>query len=634
MGQGLGRRPGHAHRERPGRAPAGPPAFAAGVSTRDPSTRTTWSARWTTACTGGAAPHPPSTRPCTPCRCPARRPPAPRQRHRRRHGRRRGAADQGRSTATGCSGSRGGAPASSSGSTSPPSNGPTRRGGRHPRWPRDHGLGRLQRRGRGELAGGSSTRRRPTSTSKGPPSRSGRAVPERAPLPPAERRRLGRRLGAPLAGGGLHGHADGRALLRRRGRPGVPGRARNCSDWPGWGPRARTISCAPRSARWSSTCLPPSSVVPTSSGCTTLAPATTAPTTSRTTGVTRTRLPRHARRRPGHHPGPGCGHVRLRQGQADGSRLGRVLRQRHQRDAGGRGHLDLRADRREREVPRRVLGARRGQAEAPALPAPPRRPGGPGHRRRQRHRAGHRRSRWRPSGACVVVADLDVGEARRAAAEIGGADVALGVAVDVSRESAVGAAVEGVLLAFGGIDLLVNCAGLSVSKPLLETTEADWDVQHDVMAKGSFLVSKAVARTMIDQGLGGDIVYICLQERGLRRPQQRRLQRSQGGPGPPGPAAGGRAGRRTASASTASIPTASCGAAASSPVGGAPTAPPCTGYPRTSSGRSTPAAPCSSARCCPSTSPRWRWRSPQLQFGHTTGTIVPVDGGVAAAFLR
>ena len=73
-------------------------------------------------------------------------------------------------------------------------------------------------------------------------------------------------------------------------------------------------------------------------------------------------------------------------------------------------------------------------------------------------------------GACVVVADLDLEKSRRAAADIGDADVAVGVAVDVSREPTSAAAVDAALLAFGGIDLLVNCAGLSVSKPLLETT--------------------------------------------------------------------------------------------------------------------------------------------------------------------
>jgi NAD(P)-dependent dehydrogenase (short-subunit alcohol dehydrogenase family) len=47
-----------------------------------------------------------------------------------------------------------------------------------------------------------------------------------------------------------------------------------------------------------------------------------------------------------------------------------------------------------------------------------------------------------------------------------------------------------------------------LSKSLLDTTEADWDLQHAVMAKGSFLVSQAAARVLVDQGLGGDIVYI------------------------------------------------------------------------------------------------------------------------------
>lgn len=111
-------------------------------------------------------------------------------------------------------------------------------------------------------------------------------------------------------------------------------------------------------------------------------------------------------------------------------------------------------------------------------------------------------------GAVVVVADLDLAKAEAAAAEIGGTDVAVGVAADVSKEDAVQAMVDACVLAFGGLDLVVNNAGLSLSKSLLETTEADWDLQHNVMAKGSFLVSKAAARVLIDQGMGGDVVYI------------------------------------------------------------------------------------------------------------------------------
>jgi rhamnulose-1-phosphate aldolase/alcohol dehydrogenase len=116
--------------------------------------------------------------------------------------------------------------------------------------------------------------------------------------------------------------------------------------------------------------------------------------------------------------------------------------------------------------------------------------------------------RFAAEGACVVIADLDAEKARGAAAEIGGTDVAVGVGVDVSDGEAVRTAVDSALLAFGGLDLIVNNAGLSLSRSLLETTERDWDLQHDVMAKGSFLVSQAAARAMIEQRLGGDIVYI------------------------------------------------------------------------------------------------------------------------------
>ena len=111
-------------------------------------------------------------------------------------------------------------------------------------------------------------------------------------------------------------------------------------------------------------------------------------------------------------------------------------------------------------------------------------------------------------GACVVVADLDLEKAQAAAAELGNTDVAIGVAANVADAAGVQAAIDATLLAFGGIDLVVNNAGLSLSKPLLETTEKDWDLQHDVMAKGSFLVSKAAALPLIQQGMGGDIVYI------------------------------------------------------------------------------------------------------------------------------
>jgi rhamnulose-1-phosphate aldolase len=118
-------------------------------------------------------------------------------------------------------------------------------------------------------------------------------------------------------------------------------------------------------------------------------------------------------------------------------------------------------------------------------------------------------TRLAADGACVVIADLDLEKAQAAAAEIGDTDVAVGLAVNVTDTAAIDAMVQEAVLAFGGIDIVVNNAGVSLSKPLLETTEKDWDFQHDIMAKGSFLVSKATAPILIEQEMGGDIVYIA-----------------------------------------------------------------------------------------------------------------------------
>jgi rhamnulose-1-phosphate aldolase/alcohol dehydrogenase len=112
-------------------------------------------------------------------------------------------------------------------------------------------------------------------------------------------------------------------------------------------------------------------------------------------------------------------------------------------------------------------------------------------------------------GACVVVADRDGDSAAAVAESIGSRDVAVNVTADVTDEAAVAEAFRDAALAFGGVDLVVNNAGLSISRPLVDTTAAEWDLQHSVMAKGSFLVSREAARLMQAQGMGGDIIYIC-----------------------------------------------------------------------------------------------------------------------------
>src|SRR5256885_9693480 len=85
-------------------------------------------------------------------------------------------------------------------------------------------------------------------------------------------------------------------------------------------------------------------------------------------------------------------------------------------------------------------------------------------------------------GACVAVSDVDGMAARTVAAEIGDPDTAVPVDLNVSEKDTVADAFRAAVLAFGGVDLVVNSAGLSISKPLLDTTVRDWDRQHDVMA--------------------------------------------------------------------------------------------------------------------------------------------------------
>jgi rhamnulose-1-phosphate aldolase/alcohol dehydrogenase len=112
-------------------------------------------------------------------------------------------------------------------------------------------------------------------------------------------------------------------------------------------------------------------------------------------------------------------------------------------------------------------------------------------------------------GAVVVLADIDEAAAQREADLIDDVDRVLALPVDVSDEESVEAAFAAAVLRFGGVDIVVNNAGLASSAPLLDTEPADYDRLHAVMARGSFLVSRAAARVLIDQGTGGDIVYVA-----------------------------------------------------------------------------------------------------------------------------
>ena len=304
---------------------------------------------------------------------------------------------------------------------------------------------------------------------------------------------------------------------------------------------------------------------------------------------------------------PGVGHVLLRHGQADRPGGRRVLRQRDQRDARRRGGLHLRADRRGGEVPHRVLGAGGGQARS-GCRSPSRWP--PGSRwspAPARASAGPSPQRLAAEGACVVVADLDAGQRRRRSPpSIGGADVAVARRRRRHRRgrrrrrrsprrcwpSA-------------GSTWWSTTPGCRISKPLLETTEARlgpaarrdgqglvpglprggpghdrrraWAATSSTSRQQELASSPgpnnvAYGAAKADQAHQVRLLAAELGEHGIRvngdqprrrRPRLRHLRRRLGRPA-------GRGLRRAR---------------------------------RRSSARSTPSARCSSARCCPSTSP-------------------------------
>ncbi len=111
-------------------------------------------------------------------------------------------------------------------------------------------------------------------------------------------------------------------------------------------------------------------------------------------------------------------------------------------------------------------------------------------------------------GACVVFTDVDKDRVKNASKEYS-TDQAIAVHLDVTSSDRINDSYKEASLAFGGIDIVVNCAGLAISKPIAETAESDWDLLQDVIVKGQFMVSKAGVKMMREQALGGDIVNIA-----------------------------------------------------------------------------------------------------------------------------
>jgi rhamnulose-1-phosphate aldolase/alcohol dehydrogenase len=114
-------------------------------------------------------------------------------------------------------------------------------------------------------------------------------------------------------------------------------------------------------------------------------------------------------------------------------------------------------------------------------------------------------------GACIVINDNDESRLANSLEDFSkkfNKDNFGSALLDVTDKSAIEAAFDKAALQFGGVDIVVNCAGLSISKPLEEHTEKDWDLLYDVLVKGQFLVTQAGVNLMRKQDLGGDVLNI------------------------------------------------------------------------------------------------------------------------------
>ncbi len=114
-------------------------------------------------------------------------------------------------------------------------------------------------------------------------------------------------------------------------------------------------------------------------------------------------------------------------------------------------------------------------------------------------------------GACVIINDINNERMESAMTEFTnsfGRDTAAAVLLDVTDNKTIEDAFKAAALAFGGVDIIINNAGISISKTLVDHTIEDWNKLYDILVKGQFLVSKEGLKVMRKQGLGGDIINI------------------------------------------------------------------------------------------------------------------------------
>ncbi len=119
--------------------------------------------------------------------------------------------------------------------------------------------------------------------------------------------------------------------------------------------------------------------------------------------------------------------------------------------------------------------------------------------------------RFASEGACVILNDINQERLDGATEDFHrefGKDNVASCTLNVTDENSIAAAFNAVSLAFGGLDIVVNNAGISISKPIEDHTIQDLDRLYDILVKGQFLVSKAALPLMRNQEMGGDIINV------------------------------------------------------------------------------------------------------------------------------
>ncbi|MEJ7778534.1 MAG: bifunctional aldolase/short-chain dehydrogenase [Daejeonella sp.] len=114
-------------------------------------------------------------------------------------------------------------------------------------------------------------------------------------------------------------------------------------------------------------------------------------------------------------------------------------------------------------------------------------------------------------GAVVVLNDMNAERLEDAGKEfknLYGKDAYVIAALNVTNIEQIDKALETASLSFGGVDIIINNAGLSISKAIEDHTEEDWDLLYDVLVKGQFRITQASVKVIRKQGLGGDIINI------------------------------------------------------------------------------------------------------------------------------